>query len=265
MKLYVVDAFSDQPYTGNPAGVCLLEHPLEDDHLQHIAAEINLSETAFIYQNQGVNHLRWFTPLTEVDLCGHATLASAAILWSERICSIEQPIYFLTRSGQLKVYQTPPYIHLEFPLLPASTADLPPPLREALGVNPHDIRFTGKNHYDWLIELRNASLIYQLNPDFDRIRHVHPHGIMVTALDTSGQYDFISRYFDPGEGINEDPVTGFAHCCLGPYWQTILHKTTMIAYQASRRGGILYLTLHPDYIDIAGQARIFMEARILDS
>ncbi|MBP7460062.1 MAG: PhzF family phenazine biosynthesis protein, partial [Candidatus Delongbacteria bacterium] len=198
-----------------------------------------------------------------IELCGHATLASAAVIWRENLENPHHPIIFDTRNGVFTVFQTPPLIHLKFPLMPPTPVACPGELMDCIGLIPDDLAYTGKNQSDWLIELQNPHRLSMLQPDFQRLENLLTGGIIITSPDPSGVYDFISRYFDPAEGINEDPVTGSAHCCLGPYWQSRLDKNSLLACQISERGGVLHLTLFSDHIDIAGQVAFFMEGRIL--
>jgi PhzF family phenazine biosynthesis protein len=262
MRVYQVDAFSDQPFRGNPAVVCLLEGPQNQDWMQQVAAEMNLSETAFLYRQGEGFSLRWFTPKVEVDLCGHATLASAHVLWEAGLIPVDQQALFYTKSGLLTARrQEEGKIELDFPAEPAQEATPPPGMLKALGVDP---LYCGRNRSNYLLEVDTEEKVRSLKPDFSLLAEVFGGGIIVTSLSASPAYDFVSRFFDPGEGIDEDPVTGSAHCCLGPYWQKRLSKNNFTAYQASQRGGILHLSLEKDNrVLIAGQAVTILRGELL--
>ena len=251
-RFYWVDAFTDRPYTGNPAAVCLLEQPGRTDWMQALAAEINLSETAFLHPGSDGYDLRWFTPGAEVDLCGHATLASAHVLWSEGFLSPGKQARFQTRSGLLTALQlSDGWIELEFPQTPEEEAPAPAGLIEALGVKP---LYVGRSRFDYLIEVYSEETVRLLKPDFARMKEVKTRGVMVTSRADSPDLDFVSRFFAPSVGVDEDPVTGSAHCCLGPFWQTRLRKNELSAFQASARGGRLLLRIGREQVYIRGQA-----------
>ncbi|KYO65501.1 PhzF family phenazine biosynthesis protein [Thermovenabulum gondwanense] len=260
MKLFQVDAFAENLFEGNPAGVCLLEKQIDRDLMQKIAMEMNLSETAFLLKKERGYDLRWFTPESEVDLCGHATLASAHILWEEGFLENNEEAVFYTKSGVLKAFKDKDYIILDFPLEPAEAAELTEELKKALKV---PVIFTGKNRMDYLIEVENEESVKNLKPDFEILKKVNARGIIVTSASSNPEYDFVSRFFAPAVGINEDPVTGSAHCCLGPYWKEKLNKDNLIAYQASKRGGKLKLKVLNDRILIGGKAITFFRTEIL--
>ena len=251
MKLLQIDAFADRPFGGNPAAVCLLEHPAETDWMQQVAAEMNLSETAFVYPlASGTRYqLQWFTPTTEVDLCGHATLATAHALWSESIVPVTQTIVFETRSGDLSAslqrLDQEHWIRLDFPAnLSQPIADIPAGLETALGLNAEDWAQSRvlANSLGYLIEVPTETIVRGLQPDFSHLQTFPVPGVIVTSRGTP-PYDFISRFFAPNLGINEDPVTGAAHCCLAPYWYDRQSQTQsqnqFLAYQASLRGGVV--------------------------
>lgn len=251
-----IDSFTDKIFSGNPAAVCITENPLDQFLMQKIAAEINLSETAFLYQKGEGYHLRWFTPKAEVSLCGHATLASAHFLWEKGVENKNQ-IIFSTLSGKLTAQKVDNGIELDFPVESVEPFDLPKGLIEALSVKPV---FTGKTKIRYFVELVSSDEVRKLKPDFAKIQSYLPGRVVVTALSNDPRYDFISRYFAPGIGIPEDPVTGSAHCILADYWAKKLNKTSFRAYQASERGGELLVRLEEDRVKLIGKAVTVMNA-----
>jgi len=251
IPIYQVDAFTDQPFRGNPAGVCVLETAAEPAWMQAVAAEMNLSETAFLYREDAGFRLRWFTPTVEVDLCGHATLASAHVLWEAGYLWPQEPAQFYTRSGLLTARPVEGEVELNFPAVVSEPVEAPTELVEALGVTP---RYVGRNKFDYLVEVASASDVRGLRPDHARLRTLPVRGVMVTAVADDDRFDFVSRFFAPGSGIDEDPVTGSAHCCLTPYWSGKLGKQAMTAFQASARGGVVRVTLMGDRVLLAGHA-----------
>jgi PhzF family phenazine biosynthesis protein len=251
MKIYQVDAFTDRPFAGNPAAVCVLPEPRDEGWMQNVAREMNLSETAFLLRREDGFDLRWFTPAVEVDLCGHGTLASAHILWEVGLLDVEEQARFHTRSGLLTAERKGEEIELNFPATPDEPADAPPGLGEALGVS---FNYIGRSTFDYLVEVDSEEVVRNLRPDFTLLRTLSIRGIMVTSVATSPGYDFVSRFFAPGAGIDEDPVTGSAHCCLGPYWSRKLGKETFVAYQASERGGVVRVRLAGDRVYLGGRA-----------
>ena len=251
IPLYQVDAFTDKPFSGNPAAVVLLPEPRPDAWMQQVAQEMNLSETAFLLRQEEGYRLRWFTPAVEVDLCGHATLASAHTLFETDILAPHDQARFHTRSGLLTARYNDGEIELDFPSTPASKAELPPALREALGIVP---QYVGKSRFDYLIEVGSEDEVRGLAPDFVALRALPVRGIMVTSAASTTGYDFVSRFFAPGAGIDEDPVTGSAHCCLGPYWGEKLGKQELLAYQASARGGTIRVALQSARVRLKGKA-----------
>lgn len=260
LEIIQIDAFTNKPFSGNPAAVCLLPEPAKTEWMQKIAAEMNLSETAFLDpQDDGFN-LRWFTPTTEVDLCGHATLASAHFLWERGHLAPEAPARFHTLSGLLTAERRGDWIELDFPAEPAGPATAPPELTEALGVTPKHI---GKNRLDYLVEVASEEEVRNLQPDFSLLKRVSGRGVMVTSRADSPDYDFVSRFFAPNAGIDEDPVTGSAHCCLGPHWGEKLNKETVVGYQASRRGGVVRVRLAGERIQLGGQAVTILRAELV--
>jgi PhzF family phenazine biosynthesis protein len=246
-----VDAFTDKPFTGNPAAVCILESLRDDKWLQNIAREMNLSETAFLLKHLDGYDLRWFTPDVEVDLCGHATLASAHVLWEDGHLKPDEKAQFFTRSGLLTAKLKDGWIEMDFPVEPENKVAPPPELVTALGVIP---TYVGKNRFDYLIEIESENVLRTMQPDFILLKTIPMRGVIVTARSLSKKYDFISRFFAPAVGINEDPVTGSAHCCLGPYWQKRLKRYTFYAYQASPRGGEVHVRVAADRVILSGQA-----------
>jgi PhzF family phenazine biosynthesis protein len=255
LKLFHVDAFASRPFEGNPAAVCPLEEWLEDSVLQSIAGENNLSETAFFVQQDGGYSLRWFTPVTEVDLCGHATLASAHVLF-QHLGYSEKTIRFHTRSGQLLVEKKDGFLHMNFPAITSYQCKAPGPLSEALGTDC-PLVFCAD---DYMAVFPDEKTIKNLSPDFYLLSRLDLRGVIVTAPgDTT---DFASRCFFPKLGIPEDPVTGSAHCQLTPYWATRIGKTKMEARQISQRGGSLVCELLRDRVRISGKAVTFMEGVI---
>lgn len=254
VKLYQVDAFTDQQFSGNPAAVCLLSGPPDDRWTQAVAMEMNLSETAFLYPESDCYRLRWFTPTVEVELCGHATLASAHILWEEKYLAPDQPAVFSTRSGILTASWHQGWIKLDFPAKPVCRTSLPPGLLKALGLALDEVLFVGVHKADYLVEVANAGIVRRINPNHAELKKLPVRGVIVTSQSDEAEFDFISRFFAPGSGIDEDPVTGSAHCCLGPYWQGKLQKDAFSAYQASNRGGRLKVHVINERIHLFGQA-----------
>ena len=252
VMLWQVDAFTDRPFAGNPAAVCVLQSEADPEWMQAVAAEMNLSETAFVIpRGQGFG-LRWFTPRVEVDLCGHATLATAHVLWESRVHDPRQPLAFSTRSGELTVRRLADgWLEMDFPALPAAPAEPPAGLLEALGV---EAAFVGRSRFDYLVEAADRHAVRRLAPDFARLARVNCRGAIVTAPSDAPGADFVSRFFAPSVGVDEDPVTGSAHCVLTPYWAAKLDKDRLDALQVSPRGGSLRLTQDGDRVKIAGQA-----------
>jgi len=260
-QIIQVDAFTDRPFSGNPAAVCLLDELQDDLRMQQIAREMNLSETAFLIRQREGYDLRWFTPETEVDLCGHATLASAHVLWEDGHAARGEEIRFLTKSGVLTARWKDGWIEMDFPAEPERHEAPPAELAAALGVIP---LYTGRNRLrDWLVEIESENVLRGLTPDLTLLRTVPMRGVMVTARSITKGFDFISRFFAPSVGISEDPVTGSAHCCLGPYWQRRLKRYTLYAYQASPRGGVVHVRVAADRVILSGQAVTIMRGDLL--
>jgi PhzF family phenazine biosynthesis protein len=258
-KIYQVDSFTSRKFSGNPAGVCVLEAPAEESWMKQIAAEMNLSETAFLHPEQDGFRLRWFTPVTEVELCGHATLASAHILWEQRILKAGDIARFHTMSGLLVASQERDGIRLNFPALMPEPGKAVSGINEALGIKPVNVE---RSKFDLLVEVECERDVVNLQPDFGLLKKVDARGFIVTAKAESGHYDFVSRFFAPAVGIDEDPVTGSAHCRLGPYWQSRLGKSEFNAYQASRRGGEMRVIVEGDRVNLIGHAVTVFEIAI---
>lgn len=249
--IYVADAFTDRPFAGNPAGVCPLAGPADDGWMQRVAAELNLAETAFLHPEGGGWRLRWFTPAVEVDLCGHATLASAHVLWETGRIPRGTPARFLTRSGPLTAAPRDDAIELDFPAKPVTPGPTPPGLAEALGARPVS---AGSNGMDYLIELADEAAVRAVRPDFAKLRPLPVRGVIVTARASTPGYDIVSRFFAPAVGIDEDPVTGSAHCALGPFWAGRLGRADLVGYQASARGGTVRVGVRGDRVLLGGRA-----------
>jgi len=258
--IYQVDSFTNKPFSGNPAGVCIMPVHGDKAWMQQVAREMNLSETAFLNPDVGGFHLRWFTPAVEVDLCGHATLASAHVLWETGTLPPDQEANFHTASGPLTARKEGEWIWMDFPALPPQDITPPEGLAEALGITP---AYVGQNRLDLLVVVDSADDLRGLQPDFARLRSVDTRGVIVTAPSDLPEYDFISRAFFPALGIDEDPVTGSAHCCLGPYWAEHLGKAEMVGYQASARGGIVKVQTKDDRVLLGGQAITVMKIELL--
>jgi PhzF family phenazine biosynthesis protein len=253
VPIYLVDAFTDRPFTGNPAGVCFPEGVADERWMQQVASEMNQAETAFaIPRPDGSWRLRWFTPTMEVDLCGHATLATAHTLWQIGRATVNKPILFHTRSGILTCMQVGENIEMDFPSENVVADSGPQELQLGLGVTP---KFIGKNRMDYLVELADANDVVKMQPDMDWLSHLPCRGVIVTAKSNRPDSDFISRFFAPQSGVNEDPVTGSAHCALGPYWQSIIGRSDLIGYQASRRGGFVKVKCLGPRVLLGGKAR----------
>jgi len=249
--IFKVDSFAERPFTGNPAAVCILSGPREEAWMQNVAREMNLAETAFLRAREDGFDLRWFTPVVEVELCGHATLASAHVLWEAGVLASKDEARFHTKSGLLTAVKRGDMIELDFPARPVERASVPAGLAEALGIEP---RYVGRNMDDYLIEVESEEIVRNVNPDFARLRKVRVRGVIVTAAATTKGFDFVSRFFAPAMGIDEDPVTGAAHCFLGPYWSGALRKREFIAYQVSARGGVVHVRLAGDRVRLGGHA-----------
>jgi PhzF family phenazine biosynthesis protein len=246
-----VDAFTDRPFSGNPAAVCLLPAARDAEWMQLVAAEMNLSATAFLVRRPDGFGLRWFTPSCEVDLCGHATLASAHALWEDGQPAPGASVRFHTRSGVLTAERRDGVIWLDFPATPPEAVPAPPELTDVLGAPP---RYVGRTPYDYLVELESEASVRSLDPDLGRLARLPVRGVVVTAVSADPGRHFVSRFFAPAAGIPEDPVTGSAHCALGPFWGERLGGTELAGYQASRRGGTVRVRLAGDRVHLGGQA-----------
>ncbi len=260
-----VDAFTAKPFRGNPAAVCMLPAAVSSEWMQAVAGEMNLSETAFLHPHEDAFDLRWFTPVVEVDLCGHATLASAHVLWSEGYLPRARAAVYHTRSGVLTCELEPDaagdWIRMDFPAKPQEPADPPPGLLGALGATP---TYIGRNQFDFLIEVASEAEVRALRPDMGRLAEIPVRGVIVTARSAAPEYDFVSRFFAPHSGVPEDPVTGSAHTCLGPFWGARLGKTDLLAYQASARGGVVRVGVRGERVLLGGQAVTVLRGELAD-
>ena len=262
VKIYQVDAFTSKPFRGNPAAVCVLDEPRDESWMQDVAREMNLSETAFLHKEGDGYRLRWFTPVTEVELCGHATLASAHVLWETELLRSQDQAQFFTLSGILKAMRMGEEIELDFPATIAEPEVEPKGLREALGATPI---YVGKTKFFELVEVESEEQVRELKPDFEKLKSLPARAIIVTSAAETEGYDFISRCFAPNVGIDEDPVTGSAHCCLGPFWSERFGKEELVAYQASERGGTLRTRVEGDRVFIGGRAVTILRGVLVSS
>lgn len=258
--LHVVDAFTGEPFGGNPAAVCLLERPADETWMKLVAREMNLSETAFLHPVEGGFSLRWLTPAVEVKLCGHATLASAFTLWETGVLKNGEPARFQTLSGWLTCWREDPWIAMDFPARSCEPCDPPDGLAEALGCPLSGCAFNGM---DYLVEVADGKVLRALKPNFTALARLPVRGVIVTCPSEDHRYDFLSRFFAPAAGVNEDPVTGSAHCALGPYWHTKLGHADFTAYQASERGGLVKLSVRGERVLLRGQAVKVSEVKLL--
>jgi PhzF family phenazine biosynthesis protein len=260
LPIVQVDAFTSQPFAGNPAAVCVLPEPRDAAWMQLVAREMNLAETAFLDRAADGFNLRWFTPTVEVDLCGHATLASAHVLWETGQVEATEPIRFHTRSGVLTAVRRDDWIELDFPVTPEQPVEIPSALVEALGVLP---RYVGRSRFDYLVELDGEEAVRHVRPDFARLRAISARGIIVTSRSSTPGCDFVSRFFAPASGIDEDPVTGSSHSCLAHFWSSRLQKDRFVARQLSERGGLLKVQLDGDRVRLSGQAVTVLRGELL--
>jgi phenazine biosynthesis protein PhzF family len=260
MRLLQIDAFTSEPFKGNPAAVCFLDGARDDRWMANVAAEMNLSETAFLLPGDDGWSLRWFTPTVEVDLCGHATLASAHAIWSEDL-SNDPELRFQTRSGVLTAKRDGDFIELDFPAKREEPIAAPAGLLDALGTTY--ATYVGRNQFDYIVELPSEKDVHNLRPNHGVLRQLPVRGVIVTSRADESEYDFVSRFFAPGSGVDEDPVTGSAHCCLTPYWAQRLGKNEMNAYQVSPRGGAVRVRLAGDRVKLGGQAVTVMRGELL--
>jgi len=262
-KIVQVDAFTDRPFAGNPAAVCVLPAPRDERWMRDVAREMNLSETAFLVRHDdGAYDLRWFTPAAEVDLCGHATLASAHVLWEDGHIAPAGTARFHTRSGLLTAARADGWIELDFPATPPTAAEPPAGLAQTLGAEP---QWVGRSRFDAVALLEDERAVRELRPDIPALGQVDARGIIVTApaAEPDAGYDFVSRFFAPRVGVDEDPVTGSAHCALGPFWAQRLGKDELVGYQASARGGRVRVRTRGDRVLLGGQAVTVMRGELV--
>ncbi len=258
-----VDAFTDTPYLGNPAAVCLTPGPVDEGWMRRLAREMNLSETAFLHPVADGHSLRWLTPTIEVDLCGHATLAAAHVLWEDGAIPAGQPARFQTRSGLLTATRSVDgWITLDFPTRPVIRPATPAEVEALRGVLGATILSAWANAYDMLVELESEAAVRSLGPDFSRLKRFAVRGVIATARASTPGYDFVSRFFAPAVGIDEDPVTGSSHACLGPFWAERFDKPDFLARQVSERGGVLRVGVRGERVQIAGRAVTVLRAAL---
>jgi PhzF family phenazine biosynthesis protein len=261
IPIFHVAAFADKPFVGNPAAVCLLKEEATADWMQSVAAEMNLPETAFVRPVSEGYELRWFTPTIEVDLCGHATLASAHTLWTEGGVDRAQTIRFHTKSGCLACNWKNDVIELDFPAISVVEIEPDANLLDVFAVRPS---FVGKSKFDTLLIVESEDVVRAIKPDLPKLRQISSsRGVIVSSRSTDPDLDFISRYFAPAAGIDEDPVTGSAHCCLGPFWSARLGKTSLRGYQASRRGGFVRVRVEGERVVLGGLAITIVRGDLL--
>lgn len=260
LEYTLIDAFTAKPFGGNPAVIFLLPEARDAEWMQAVASEMNQPETAFLIQAGDDYNLRWFTPTVEIDLAGHPTLASAHWLWTSGKLAPNAAARFHTRSGLLIAERRGDWIRLDFPATPPIEQQPPDGLTEALGAQ---VLWTGRSPFDLLVEVDSDQVLRSLDPNLSAISRYPFRGVIVTANAAAPPYDFVSRFFAPRSGINEDPVTGSAHCCLGPYWAEKLGKKELLAYQASSRGGVLRLNVGATRVSLEGQAVTMATGRLL--
>jgi PhzF family phenazine biosynthesis protein len=261
VNVYVVDAFATRPFSGNPAAVVPLDAPRSDAWMQAVAAEMKHAETAFPLRAGEAWSLRWFTPVVEVDLCGHATLASAHVLWETGAAPRDAELHFETRSGRLSALSRGSEIEMDFPSWPAPPAPAPRGLADALGATPV---FVGASHGNWLVQLADEASVRALQPDFRALGR-NGWSVIATARSASPEFDFVSRYFAVPYGIDEDPVTGSAHCTLAPHWAALLGRAKLTGFQASARGGVVRVEVAGDLVRIAGHAVSVLSGRLSEA
>jgi predicted PhzF superfamily epimerase YddE/YHI9 len=262
-RIVQVDAFTDRPFAGNPAAVCVLPGPVDERWMQDVAREMNLSETAFLHPEGDAFRLRWFTPAVEVDLCGHATLASAHVLWEEEHLPAGAPARFLSRSGPLTATCDGSWIELDFPALPLGREISP---LDALSKALHaEVRFAAMGQFDALAEVDSEETVRALRPDIAKVAELPVRGLIVTGRASTPGFDFVSRFFAPRVGIAEDPVCGSAHCALGPYWSQRLGKTDLLAMQVSPRGGVVRVRVRGPRVLLGGRAVTVLRGELTDA
>jgi PhzF family phenazine biosynthesis protein len=258
-----VDAFTETAFGGNPAAVCLLPKARDAAWMHLVAREMNLPETAFVSPRvgeAGAFDLRWFTPTVEVDLCGHATLAASHALWEAGRLKKNATARFHTKSGLLTAVRAGEWIELDFPATRDEPAEAPAGLADALGVVP---RYVGRSRFDYLVEVERESMVAELAPDMAVLRTLPVRGVIVTSHGETEGWDFVSRFFAPAAGIDEDPVTGSAHCCLTPFWSSRLNKSTMVGRQLSARGGTVRVRLDDDRVKLSGQGVTVLKGELV--
>ena len=258
VRVIQVDAFTSVPFAGNPAAVCVLSAAADETWMRNVAREMNLSETAYLHPEADGYRLRWLTPAVEVDLCGHATLASAHVLWEEGHLAADQTARFYTRSGLLTCEKHGDWIEMDFPAKLEQPVDAPAQLAEALGT---ELKYVGRNQFDYLVEVADEETLRSLNPNHYLLRQMPVRGVIVTSR--SSKYDFVSRFFAPGAGVDEDPVTGSAHTALAPFWGQKLGKTEMTGFQASARGGVVKVRVAGNRVILSGQAVTVLRGELL--
>ena len=264
-RVIQVDAFTSQPFAGNPAAVCVLRRPRDPEWMQRVAREMNLSETAFVvhHPTEAEWLLRWFTPVAEVDLCGHATLATAHVLFEDGHATRDEAVHFSTRSGRLSARSSGGWIEMDFPALAPHATEAGPGLLEALAIDAGAAAFVGRNDSDWIVVLGDAAHVRELAPDLVRLATIDARGVIVTAPSDDRRYDFVSRFFAPAVGVAEDPVTGSAHCCLAPYWADRLNRNELVGYQASARGGEVRVRHEGSRVMLTGEAVTVMRGELV--
>ena len=264
IPIFQVDAFTEQPFSGNPAAVCLPPHLDDEPWMQQVAAEMNVSETAFLrLRSDGSYDLRWFTPTTELALCGHATVAVGHILWETHALFPGTPARFHTASGLLRADRQDGRIVLDFPASPPPPEEPPEGLLAALGLDHAD--YVGRSRFDLLVEVDAERAVRDLKPDVARLKALGVRGVIVTAELGQGRIDFVSRFFAPGVGIDEDPVTGSSHCALAPFWAHKLGRTDLVGYQASTRGGVVHCRVVGDRVRLGGTAVTVLRGELVSS
>lgn len=273
VPVFHLSAFSKKPFAGNPAAVVLLEQERDTLWMQNIAAEMNLSETAFTYPDNGQLRLRWFTPAVEVDLCGHATIATAFVLrqlaQEGNLPGYLAPFWkngcvqFISRSGVLTAEQSVDGMTLDFPATQVKPAEVPDGLLDALGVTAADVRFCGQSRFDYLLHVATADIVRGLTPTMNLLAKLPVRGIIVTSLGDTADHDIISRFFAPAAGVDEDPVTGSAHCALAPYWAPEFGRSTLFGFQASHRGGHVRMELVGDRVRLSGGAVLVSRGELI--
>ena len=259
MLMSIINTFTEEAFKGNPAAVCYLNEEKDPNWMQAVAKEINVPTTAFIRSLNNEYSLRWFTPTTEIPICGHGTLASSFFFWFLGFVDKEKSITFHTKSGVLKAQLIDDWVQLQFPAILEEKVVVPDLLIKALGVEPV---YVGKNKLDYLVEVESEDIVRNLKPNIDLITQLPVRGVIVTSQSSTNELDFISRFFSPAQGIIEDYVNGSSHCCLGPYWKNKLHKTDFIAYQASERGGIIKVRVLDENVLLCGKSITIFDGQL---